>query len=94
MYVRIYETDLNLELAQRQVGWLVLQDGKVAAKAATADDEQFLQRIIDTPIWVQIDGEMRTLSPIDHPEGFLLWLHREYSGSAIRASRAEETSPA
>lgn len=90
MKVRIFKVSGTIPVRILEVGTLELQGGQVVAVGATPDDRRFLAYLASRPISVLIDQEMRTLTAADHPEAFLQWMHRHYSGSALRASAAEE----
>lgn len=63
-------------------------DGLVVREASSEVRREMLQDIIDGPLAIWTDGVPSQIMASDDPERFLTKLREEYSGAALRASKA------
>ncbi len=72
-------------------GRLVLEDGVIVAYPGPGeDDERLLTNIVKDAIvvWVKGEEDARPVFATVEPELFMKYLHREYCGTYLRASKA------
>ncbi len=77
---------------QELAGALRFEDSLIRVNPAplNPNNEILLKNIISYPIQVLLEGTMTTLTALEHPELFLQYLHRAYTGTYLRASEAME----